>query len=198
MTAAITPGDIFGRLVVVRQTTRWPERWLCRCACSKTRIVRAADLNSGLVDSCGCWGRERWAEWRKKFLPRGYQRDADGGASPTRKSYASMILRCANPSATGYETYGGSGIKVCARWLEEAGFSNFLADMGERPPRTSISRRLDSGNYEPGNCRWDTRSGQRAERMGKRAMIRLHRFHEQQKKSSKGKINGSDDHNTRN
>lgn len=66
-----------------------------------------------------------------------------------------MVQRCTNPKMNKYEYYGGTGITVCERWLES--FFNFLADMGERPPQTSIDRYPDPhGNYEPGNCRWAT------------------------------------------
>lgn len=39
-------------------------------------------------------------------------------------------------------------------------FSNFLADMGERPEGTSLGRLGDKGNYEPGNCQWQTAAEQ--------------------------------------
>lgn len=68
-----------------------------------------------------------------------------------------MIERCRNPNATGYQHYGGRGIRVCARWLS---FEAFLADMGERPEGTTLDRREVNGHYEPGNCRWATRSMQ--------------------------------------
>jgi len=66
-----------------------------------------------------------------------------------------MMARCYVKSATGYKNYGGKGIRVCKRWRK---FENFLADMGERPSEThSIDRFPDqSGDYEPGNCRWAT------------------------------------------
>lgn len=64
-----------------------------------------------------------------------------------------MKQRCANPKATGWERYGGRGIRVCERWMD---YRNFLADMGEVPEGLSIDRINPDGNYEPGNCRWAT------------------------------------------
>ena len=46
---------------------------------------------------------------------------------------------------------------VCDRWRGDCGFENFLADVGFKPsPHHQMGRRNDSGNYEPGNCWWQT------------------------------------------
>ena len=64
-----------------------------------------------------------------------------------------MKGRCLNPSSLRWRHYGGAGVKVCDRWML---FSNFLADMGERPNGTTLGRFGDLGDYEPGNCQWQT------------------------------------------
>jgi hypothetical protein len=103
--------------------------------------------------SCGCWRDERASE---KSTIHGHCRP--GARSPEFISWMGMLMRCTNPNDAGYPAYGGRGIVVCERWRES--FENFLADMGPKPtPDHQIDRYPDNqGNYEPGNCRWATRS----------------------------------------
>lgn len=69
-----------------------------------------------------------------------------------------MKQRCQNPNSPDYKWYGKLGVMVCSRWQS---FANFKADMGERPPGTSLDRNPNStGDYEPGNCRWATAAQQ--------------------------------------
>lgn len=83
----------------------------------------------------------------------GHGHAGGGHQSRTYRIWCGMKQRCANPKATGWERYGGRGIRVCERWMD---YRNFLADMGEVPEGLSIDRINPDGNYEPGNCRWAT------------------------------------------
>jgi hypothetical protein len=69
-----------------------------------------------------------------------------------------MLSRCYDSNNTGYQWYGGRGIRVCKRWHT---YRYFLADMGRRPsPLHSLDRQQVNGNYTPTNCRWATSTEQ--------------------------------------
>jgi hypothetical protein len=75
------------------------------------------------------------------------------------RSWTSTLTRCTNPRHEYYNRYGGRGITICDRWRDS--FQAFYADMGPKPgPEYTIERENNDGNYEPGNCKWDTRKNQ--------------------------------------
>lgn len=152
-------GRKFGRLTAV-SVVSWerPARWLCRCECGSETIVRSAQLSSGKTKSCGCLRNEKTAQRNFKH---GYA--VRGQKPPEYNVWHHMIQRCNNHNNNRYEDWGGRGIKICDKWVDD--FEAFYADMGKRPSANhSIDRINNDGDYEPGNCRWATPKEQSSNR----------------------------------
>ncbi len=157
-------GQRFGRLVAVRETDQRIDKsvvWECLCDCGEICLRSQGSLRAKRTTSCGCKRRE--------ILKFG---NPSHGMSYTRthRIWAGMLARCLTPSmGKTYEKYGGAGISVCAEWRS---FATFLADMGECPSDGhSIDRYPNqSGNYEPGNCRWATLIEQQNNRKSNRVV----------------------------
>lgn len=86
--------------------------------------------------------------------PRGNRKHGHTVGPLRREWYVwrAMIRRCHEPRDKKFRLYGGAGITVCDRWRES--FDAFIADMGPRPPNTTLERKRSADGYGPENCVW--------------------------------------------
>ena len=149
-------GKKFGKLLVLKKTSNKGKQgrtiYLCKCDCGNEVLV-SRDLLTGVKKkSCGCLRKEKPNHFTHLM-------------SNTRvyRIWAEMIKRCNTPSSKSYSYYGGRGITVCDRWKS---FENFYSDMGNCPTDFTLDRIDVNGNYEPSNCRWESRKTQSRNRRG--------------------------------
>jgi hypothetical protein len=153
----IVIGAKFHRWAVVGDapsTPRGHAKYLCRCECGAIRSVDGIALRKGHTKSCGCYKRDITSLRRKS-----HGHTVNGKVSRAYASWRHMLQRCYDQNIPNFKNWGGRGILVCERW--RLSFENFLKDMGEPLPDTTLDRFPDNdGNYEPGNCRWATHAEQ--------------------------------------
>jgi hypothetical protein len=156
----------FGRLTVESRADNdknGHSLWWCVCSCDGAMLpkpVEGSNLKSGNSASCGCWCREQNAITKTI-----HGQAKRGEKSPEYLSWSSMRERAGNRDGH-HPTY--TFVNVCDRWLD---FNNFLADMGEKPQGTSLSRFADTGDYAPSNCAWHTDAQQKAEAKKKKLAL---------------------------
>lgn len=146
-------GNTYGRLQVVSKlpSVGGKAAWLCQCSCGNTHETRGSDLRTGKVKSCGCY--RATGDYKSSHGHGSYRK----GISRTYRSWQDMKSRCDNPRDISYKNYGGRGITYSPEWSR---FEVFLADMGDRPPETSLDRIDGELPYSKGNCAWSSREVQ--------------------------------------
>ena len=72
-------------------------------------------------------------------------------------TWHNMKKRCYNKKSDHYKYYGGRGIKIYNKWLNDfISFERWALDNGYNED-LQIDRIDNNGNYEPNNCRWVTK-----------------------------------------
>lgn len=165
-------GQVFGKLTVIGKGEYRGRNLLarCRCECGVVKDIYPNSLKKG-QDSCGCASSKRRSEvWKDPEFRKKLKRTTHGKSKTFEyESYCNMLNRCYNPDNPEYFRYGGKGITVCDRWRDPlTGIVAFIEDMGPRPKGMTIDRFPNpEGNYEPGNCRWATKT-QQSRNIGKK------------------------------
>lgn len=166
MTKAIDlTGQRFGMLTVIEKTGldgKGRSRWLCKCDCGGTSIVRLSDLRGGQTKSCGCL---RSITMRAMVFKHG------GKGTRLYRIWKCMKTRCNNPNHPSYKNHGARGIKICEDWLKSfEAFRDWALANGYQDDLT-IDRKDNDGNYEPGNCRWATYTEQLNNRRPRKKVV---------------------------
>lgn len=142
----------------LQRSGRNEHTWKCKCKCGNNTILTTNVLKSGATKSCGCGKKNPFI----KGHPYGKRFEATHGLSkhPLFRVWSHILDRCyySLPAYINYRYYQGKGIKMCDEWKND--FKKFydwaLANGWEKG--LTIDRKDSSGNYEPVNCEFVTRS----------------------------------------
>lgn len=152
-----------GALTILK-TIPHTNKCVVRCdVCRKTKTVFKTNVRYR-SRSCGCQKNKNIA---KAATTHG------GGYSREYRIFQGLHQRCENPRNHKFAVYGKIGVRVGERWSGPHGFVNFIKDLGPRPSsKHSLSRLLDSGPYELGNCVWGSPAHQKRQARLKKQLLK--------------------------
>ena len=149
-------GKRFGWVIIMSAERRYPTGWQhpyvkVQCqGCGSIHWCLWSNLRTGRTQGCqSCSQPRQLPKWLDRRLTAARQ-------------------RCTNPSAPGYPSYGGRGIRFEFPSILEAGLW-MLENLGTPDKDREIDRIDNNGHYAPGNLRWATRQ----ENSGNRRNSRL-------------------------
>lgn len=125
---------------------------LVECTCGTQKIIKLSVIKNGYSQGCGCKRSLKISENTRK-------RNTTHGKSGTRlhRIWKLIRQRCNNINATGYNNYGGKGIKLCPEWNDFLTFEAWAIENGYEEGLT-LERVDPNKDYEPSNCEWITKS----------------------------------------
>ena len=129
----------------------------CRCGNKFESITMS--VVSGRTKSCGCNKSKRIGNINKTH---------NLWSNPLYKTWLGQKSRCLNPNATGYENWGGRGIKFSDEFLDINVWMEYVKSLPNYENRKKDNLTLDrinnNGHYEKGNLRWADRKTQNENR----------------------------------
>lgn len=117
-----------------------------RFACKQCRKQYYQQNKTKILQSCKQYRQTHKTE-RKQYYKtlRGYLHHV----------WDNMLQRCNNPKATGYNYYGGRGIKVKFNSFDDF-YDYVVNELKADPTGLNIDRINNNGDYQPGNIRFVT------------------------------------------
>ena len=122
---------------------------LFRCYCGNEFEAMISAVKNYHTKSCGCWNIEVIIERSTKH---------NLCSHPLYSRWLDIKKRCYNKSSSSYHKYGGRGIKMYSKWVNDAkAFIEYASNLPDYNLELEIDRRDNDEGYFPGNLRWVTR-----------------------------------------